>query len=452
VQIEQSIKVLAKRKLVLADPNPRTRGEMGRYLRSIGMEVAEASSVDEACEMVRTGQPAMVAVDMELPGDPCRVFKAVAERRHINEVKTVLTCRATARRERLVPMVSTGAQSGVLSAVIITPCRPETMIERLARVLMGDEERQRTNAAVLEPVTTTVDGNNSLLLQRVLCPYHDRETRVKRYALRLNRIETEANFFDVPVYTKAVNGADYVNYHQLCVTVCPECYFASADPAHFVQIGDKKHAPAWQAAAKHAGGHHKHASPISHSLKYAVMARARERQDMVEGVDESFFSENRSMADAVKSFELALNCSELLHKVSRHTHPDELIKQGNYHLRLAHLQESLGVSQVTRDKHIEQASRLLREAYPNLSDAAVPRGTYQVVATSIYLNEDREAHQYLSQLARWAKTVHNPEGQKLAEQYLYRSAKAWECREYHRKPVVEPEQVELQAPFIARVA
>lgn len=438
--IEQSIKTLFKRKLVLADPNSRTRGEMARYLRSVGAEVFEAQSVPEACDLVRAQVPALVVFDLDLTGDVGRLLHVIAEKRNGAVVKALLTCRARTSKARLVPVVGLGSASGVLGGILLTPCRPEAMIEKAAMVLdsVTSAKAAAHAAAELEAAVSVVEGNNSLLSQRVLCPFHEEEVRARRFALRINHIEMEPDFFDVPVYTKAVGRADYVNYHHLCVTVCPECLFASADPGHFAMPHDKRHVM----------------RTLTHTAKYAIASRAHQRRELVGAIDEDFFSDKRGASGAIKSLELALQCSETLHRVAKHVYTDELVRQGNYHLRIALLQKQGGGSSALRDEHIDRASRLLKEAFPSLPESGLPRNLYQVVATSIYMGEDKEAHQYLTQLSRLSRTSRDPSLRTSMDRYLGRSTNAWENRQENRRVVV-PSLAPvpfLNAPFVAQAA
>lgn len=433
--IEQSIKTLSRRKLVLAESDSRHRAETGRYLRSIGMEVFEAGGSSDACNVIQMQSPVLVVVDVDLEGDPARVIRAALDKRRATiespfkpSTKVILTCKAKTPRDKLLALAGQGVE-----AILVTPCRPELMIDRLARAIeLQDKPHPITSAAAaaLRPVSL-VQGNNSLLQQQMFCPFHEKQTVARRYALRVNHIETDPNFFDVPVYKQAIGSADFVNYHQLCVTVCPECLFASADPAHFLAPHDRRHLT----------------RQLPSSARYAIISRAQQRREILGTPSNTFFNEHRSIEEAIKSFELANHCSATLHNAAPRQLADELVRQGNYHLRIALLREQLGQSQSLRDKHIEQASRLLKDAYPTLPEANIPRGVYQCVATSIYFGEDHEAHQYLSQLSKLSRQATDPSFKQALERYLLRSARAWEDRDDHRKPQHVETDV-ARAPFL----
>lgn len=422
--IDQAIKVLGGRKLVLADHSAKYRSQIARYLRSIGLEVAEANNAQEACDLLTVMSPDLVSIDIDLPGDVRRCILEAGEMPGSNgSAHVLLTCRPRTPREKLLAAITPA-----VGAAVVTPCRPELMIEKLALLVAPPKSENPIDNPI-----SIVPGNNSLLLQQVLCPFHEQHVPTRRFSLRMNRVESEPNFFDVPVYTHAIGQADYVNYNQLCVTACPECLFASADPSHFMASGRRGHAP----------------STFSPSARYAINSKIHQRKEILGGeAPESFFSEGRTSEQAIKSFELALHCSLSLHSSSPRQYAQEPIRQGNYHLRIALLQEQLGKPVSARDAHIERAAEILKDAFPSLSEADIPRSVYQVVATSIYMGNDKDAHTYLGQLARFSRTARDPMLKQSMDRYLYRSAKAWENREYHRR---KPDVVQPMAPFLTTV-
>ncbi len=417
--IDQAIKHLAGKKLLLADPNAKYRAQIARYLRSVGMEVSEANDADEACDLLTVVAPSLASVDIDLPGDVRRCLLAAGESHGREAARVLMTCRARTPREKLLAAIVP-----CVGAAAVTPCRPELMIEKLATLLAPPQAEHPIDNPI-----SLVPGNNSLLLQQVLCPFHEAQVPARRYALRMNRVESEQNFFDVPVYTHAIGHADYVNYNQLCVTVCPECMFASADPAHFL-----------------ASGRRQHNAPIAAAARFAIISKMHQRRELAGGeLAESFFNEQRSSEQAIKSFELAIHCSVALHAASPRIYAQEPVRQGNYHLRIALLQEQLGRPLSARDLHIERAAQILKEAFPSIAEADIPRSVYQVVATSIYMGNDRDAHTYLTQLARYSRSTRDPIIKQAMDRYLYRSAKAWENREHHRR---RPDMIHTMAPFL----
>ena len=455
LSIEQSIRLLDRKRLVLADPNVRPRAEMARYLRSIGMDVREAATLPEALTELRSFGPALITFDLDLPGggrdDFARALQLASERKvQSNNVtdplhtpllptrtRVLLTCSSRTPKPRLL-----GAITPAVAGVIVTPCRPETMILRLARVL--DHPVATATASPDErPPVSTVASNNSLLQHRVLCPFHDVPVEARRFSLRMGKMECTVNFFDIPVYTKPIGHADPIDFHRLCVTVCPECLFASPDPGCFLPV-----LPLGKSALKHPP----HPAHAPHA-RLAVMARAAERRQLAGPLPESFFTEHRTPGDALLAYHLAIASSQALQSSGAINAGDELVRQGNYHLRMAHLHETqppltdpAGPTSAASD-HIEHAARLLRDAFSTLPESALPRNISQVVATGIYLGEDREVHQYLGQLAKLRQQTADPSARQLIDRYLVRGARAWEDREQHRRPAEVPVPFRHAIPF-----
>jgi CheY-like chemotaxis protein len=449
VSIEQSIRELKGRKLLLADPASRIRAEMARCLRGVGMEVREAATVPEALAELERFAPDLICIDVDLPGGELGPLIRHLGQRKSPIVSTtsarpslaiVLTCSARTPRERLVTLITPA-----VCAVIVSPCRPETMIDRLARVVPGARGSEATGPQHSEPsAVVAVPGLNSVLEHRVYCPFHDNPVESRRFSLRVGKIETEPDFFDVPRYVRAVPGADPVDFHRLAVTVCPECLFASIDPNLFITPTPRG------PGGSSAGAGQSLASKLPSAARFAIMSRACQRRQAVGDLPAEFFTSARSLEDAVRSYRLALHCSAALGGPSRTSPPEELVRQGNYHLRLAHVQQSLGQNDSDRDKHIDHASRLLQEAFGSLPEASIPRSVYQVVATCIYKNEDRVAHQYLSKLAQLRKQTTDPHLCEQFNHYLGRCSRAWEDRELHRR--VAPVPTEAAVPFLEKAA
>jgi len=75
------------RKILLVEDNELNREMLTRRLKRAGLEVLQASNGEEALERMRSGQPDLVLMDMNLPvmdgWTACRHAKADQEIRHI---------------------------------------------------------------------------------------------------------------------------------------------------------------------------------------------------------------------------------------------------------------------------------------------------------------------------------------------------------------------------------
>lgn len=455
--IDVAVRLLARQRLVLADGECRRRGEMGRYLRSVGVEVREAGTLAEAVEAVRDSGPAVLVLDIDIPGaeSPAELVRAVrfaAERRVVvpasddraalpfqpGRTMVLYTCSAYTSRKRLLALLTPE-----ISGVIVVPCRPELLILRVASLL--DRTSSATSAG--GSAVTVAPGNSSLLQHRVLCPYHDKPVEARRFSLRMGKMEASVNFFDIPVYTRPVGNAEPVDFHRVGVTVCPVCLFASVEAGAFLPV-----AVHGRSAPRASSG-----AALSPTARLAVMSSARERRELAGALDESFFSESRSAPEAVVAHRLAIESTRTLLEAGVWNPAEASLRLANGHLRLAHVRESAGEPELA-GTNIEHASRQLREAFATLPEPAIPRAVYQVVATGIYLHQDRDIHPYLSQLSKRKNSFRDPANRQLAERYLTRSMRAWEEREQHRRPVVPGVEVSdspalaCGVPFIQRAA
>lgn len=441
--IEQSIRDLSRRRLILANPNPRSRAEMARCLRGIGMDVRETDNLPETLAQLQNQPAELLTLDIDLPGgDLAKTIRALSSKRppatatfnpavDIAPTRILLTCSPRTPRERLLPVITPA-----ISAVLLAPCRPELMIDRLARALaQGHAPATATNE---HPNVSTIPDLNSVLEHLVFCPYHDSPVPSRRFALRVGKIEVVPDFFDIPTYTKPLPSADHVDYHRLAVTVCPNCLFASIDPANFIVPGSKSDAAA--------------AAKVTPAARYAIVSRVHQRRQSIGELDPAFFSHQRSLTDAVRSYELALQCSTALASQSHLPASNDLLRRGNCHLRIAHVQKTLDSPHDERDNHISHASRLLREAFSSIPESALPRNVYQVVATSIYHGDDRLAHQYLSTLATFRKSAPNPTLREQLDHYFTKSSLAWENRENHRKQSPTTPTPTAPIPFLTQAA
>src|SRR5690606_3391313 len=140
--------------------------------------------------------------------------------------------------------------------------------------------RQDLGLASPEPQSTTrhVEGNSSLLIHQVTCPFHPQPTTLDRYVLRSGKIETEMSFFDVPIYKSATRGGDFIDYNVLGVTVCPQCLFASNDPAHFADPAERSIKPV----------------EFNASTVAAIERRTAIRRSIAQGLTRYFYTERRA--------------------------------------------------------------------------------------------------------------------------------------------------------------
>ncbi len=270
--------------------------------------------------------------------------------------------------------------------------------------------------------TQHVNTNNSLLVREVYCPFHKAPEPLDRFILRTGRIITEANLFDLPVYTTASKGADFINYHLLNVMVCPRCLFASNDPSHFIDPGQKEDKQP------------QFSPPTIKAIEGSLDQREAIAGDLAEG----FFTEERDIEGALKSIRLGIASSLVLNEMNKTRMNVELLRVANYHLRLAHFAEELKQEQQAIDGHLKDALDWLEKAFGLLEGAQLYKCAYQLIAACVYFGDDNNAHRFLSRLVEIERdpTRMFEEGRGMLDRFLGRAKQLWSDRNEHRSPLI----------------
>src|SRR5262249_6795193 len=116
------------------------------------------------------------------------------------------------------------------SCVLVRPLTSDGLLKAFRQALEESHERKlqaRQGEAQKRATARRVDGNNSLLVRPLECPFHETPVDVEHFVLRTGKILPDTSFFDLPVYKSPVGGADPVDYHLLGVATCPRCLFST---------------------------------------------------------------------------------------------------------------------------------------------------------------------------------------------------------------------------------
>jgi CheY-like chemotaxis protein len=388
-----------------------------QVLHQEGLAVRACPTGQDLIEMAKQSAPDLLLVDVDWPVELPSLCRILARFHATRALLTVLVCPANIERHRLEKLQALGVFA-------ILP-RPLTY-SRLATVCTqavrhaGFLREQFGIAPPAEQTTTRhVESNSSLLIHQVRCPFHDEPTPVDRYVLRSGKIETEMSFFDIPIYKSATRGADYVDFNLLAVTVCPQCLFASNDPAHFIDPAEKSIKPVeWTPATRNA-----------------VAGRTAVRKSLAPGLESSFFTEARDAQQALVAYALAIDSAKTVYEHNKYAMPIELLRLANHHLRLMHLHEMLKSPVAKLEEHAREAGEWLKKAFPLLEGAGLYKTVYQLVAVALWTGEDKAAHQYMSRLAELERDATVPKEEKAhIERFHSRCKTAWEDRDLHRSP------------------
>lgn len=405
-------------KLVVASSDPKLIAAVLELCRAEGFQAFHVTDSTAAIEAAKQHRPDCLYIDAALRGvDPGKIVRILQRFGPTKCCVSILIAPESISPLRLQQMESLGAL-----CVLQRPFNPYSIKAAFGAAIRRSCELKKIHeppAAKTASPTRRVDGNNSLLARQVACPFHDEPVTFDRFLLRTGRILTDVSFFDLPVYKAPVGDADFVNYHLLNVAVCPRCLFATNNPEYLLDPGVKPHA---------------HSS----ATRQAIISGFGERRDIAAHAGSSLFTEHRDEADAEIAYRLAIHCSETIFNCNRHTLTMELLRLGNYHLRLAYLYEQQNPANDLREAELAKALQWLKQAFTVLSGPALYKAAYQTIALAIAFGDDKTAYPYLTSLQNLRNEPGlSPEGAGALDRYIARAKSAWENREDQRLPSVQ---------------
>lgn len=414
--------------VLLAVQKDRLRQAAARLLEEHGWQIKAIEHSYDILYAVRQYTPGVLLLDLDMPlSDILSTIRILRRNPQTQHTQTLVACREQLDRQLLLELGNAGA-----AGIIVKPVTEKVLIEKISQclALAAAAAKAPSDPREQSGAVQHVLGNPSLLRRRLACPLHDKPPEFWHYTLRSGKVGVDMTFFDIPSYTEAVPGATYVDYHLLAVAICPECLFASNNPDYFLQPGGREmRGPIFDPAPRQA-------------LIDAVEDRLKVRT----GPLPHLFDEQRNFGEALVAYEAALLSSRQLHNCNQHHYAIELVRMGNYHLRLAQLLEKYPLAgshapvspadtQWQIHDHYQQTADLLKHAYVYVQGPLFYRNTYQIIAVMLYLRQDSQAYQYLSRLKELEHQP-SPDAQDRAAlaRYLQASQKAWEDRNYHRGP------------------
>jgi DNA-binding response OmpR family regulator len=403
-------------KIVIASRDEGMISALAALVCRDGFEPVVVADATAALDAAKLHQPDCIWLDAAVRGlDVGRVVRILHRYGPTQATVPILIAPEKISPLRLQQMVGLGA------SVLERPIDGQALSGAFTAALTQAGEFRASHrpppAKTVSP-TRRVEGNSSLLARRVACPFHEEPVPFDRYLLRTGKILTDISFYDLPVYKTPVAGADFVNFHLLNVAVCPKCLFATNNPEYLIDPGVPHHGfPA--------------------TTRTAVINATVERQAMAKGVSRNFFTEHRTDVDAMIAYQLAIHCGQILFNCNRHSLPVELLRLGNYHLRLAHLYELQDPADPRREIEAVKALQWLKQAFAVLEGPALFKAIYQVIALAISFGDDKGAYPYLTALQnlRNEPNLSNADLGSL-DRYIARAKTAWENREDQRLPGV----------------
>lgn len=409
----------ARRRILLTEADATRRAVMKIVLAESGYAVTDCADAAQVMQRVKSVVPDVILIDAALPHEQARQCIRMLKRCYqTSAIAIVLTCPPAMDNPSVAALMRDGA------ALVLH--RPYSRVRLLEAAALASKQTAISKADMATalgqqtPNARRVKSNNALLARPIACPFHDDRPQFDRYLLRPGAVAAHNSFLDIPEYDATLPGYDRVNYQLLSIMVCPECLFASSHPGYFLDPSEHKE-------------RHITFSPESRSA-IAADAAARRQLAQARHISSNFFNEHRSPTDAALAYELAIHCSEIIYEKNKYALGGELLRRGNYHLRLAQLQEMRTPPAPDRiRKYLLAAIAPLRKAEAVLDGAVRYKAIYQLMALAIMLNEDSAASAYLNRLADQEAAALG-ENKAHATQYLDRARTAWENRAAHRVP------------------
>ena len=407
--------------VIVADKG-RPDGVLDETLRADGWTVLRCRDARSAVTAAKEHTPDIVVLDIDLPeADFCaRVLKRCDDTRR---AVIMLASPTACARERVKLMVDAGAQV-LLAKPVVAPILRAKVADALRRLRAAPGPRDLASTSA----TRRVQGNRSLLYRPLECVLHEAPVPVARYLLRTGAVQSEPNFFDLPVYLAAAPGNDFVDFNVAGLIVCPRCLLSSTDPAHFREVtppAAASEAPPPPAPVFEAG--------VAAALRDAAPQRGT--LAAVRGPD--FFTHRRTPADAIVAYRVAIACSRTIIAASPFRVPTEVLRQASYHLRLAHLYERTRSAPALADEALRSARALVGEAYTLAQGPNFFKAAYQAIALALWFGDDREAWQYLAKMNELDQSpTLSKDDRGPLQRYHARARRAWEDRALHRSPTL----------------
>ena len=314
-----------------------------------------------------------------------------------------------------------------LFALLERPLTCEAIRETFAAALRFHADATALRRPIKpKPAATLVDGCNSLLQRTLLCPFHPYGVEVRHYALRAGKQYARTDDFDVPTYSQAAPGADFVDYTLAGLCVCPECYFATTEPRFLTDPNNTDDPEPYFA--------------IDAATLARVTAEAGRREllahDALGGQPAaSLFDFRRTRREAAVGYELAGMSGRAVYEAAPTRRAAELTRLGGYELRRAALCAALGDDPAATTARRYAAVAWLDKAFLTARGPSLYLAAYQLVALCVYLRDDSAALRYLGAMRELSGLNRRDlEEPVVLDRYLRRAQHLWADREHHRGP------------------
>ena len=413
--------------ILIATANVREITALQTVLGDDGAKVEVVTSGGRLLEEAKRLEPDILLLDIELAGlDVGPATRVLARHPGTSGSATILLLgeNTSPRLMRMMKDLGTFAlmPRPLTCAAIRSSFRSAA---KFAAEATKTEQRKETRAH-----PRLVPGCNALLRKQLNCPFHPFGVKVSHFELRSGKLVGDTDLFDVPVYHKAARDGDFVDYNLASITVCPDCFFATNDPNYFDD-------PDLGEAALPAGAN-RNAYRLDPATRGKVATSAGLRSltahdRLGREPDASFFAHDRSVEAGLIAYELAIMSSRSLYEAAPVRRSVELLRLGNYELRIASILHGLKRDEATVLSHRAAAAEWLERAFIDCKGVGMYKSAYQLVAIYCHLGQERKAFPFLGTLKEQTKLSRRDQEDPAAlERYVRRAEAVWADRDHHR--------------------
>lgn len=240
------------------------------------------------------------------------------------------------------------------------------------------------------------------------------EKNIMFWQLGKNNARPKKNIFGVPTYNNTNDDENFCNFNLMQVTVCPNCFFASNRLDYF-QIQGKK-------AGK---------LPIASSgFETEWQKTVYYRKELINEINEGFFTERRTKTEAILSYQLAIETEDYL---SRFDPDRSTFKLNTIFLILtqAELAMENGLRAIAERK-LQEVKNRLETVFTNLKKTEKIQVASLLIMIKIYFKNYEHIEIYQDFLKNYpSRKALDPESEesKSLSQAIKMTTEAWKHRD-----------------------
>ncbi|MGK0288796.1 MAG: chemotaxis protein CheX [bacterium] len=263
---------------------------------------------------------------------------------------------------------------------------------------------------------TTISHENNVLTRIEVSSSSDPNApQFPIYLLKPNSQYITKDLFLINEYTRPKKGYDLCNYLKFEVFVCPKTYFASNRLEYF----------------------HQSFTPLDNRLEEpelkGYLFKKLDKMSLIGELPKSFYSTERSIEQAITSFDLAIFTSNALYGYDPIKFEDELDKIVEYSFKAA-LLAKIQLNIQRELKYLKAAFSFLKKLLdlkPNISKLS--RVLYLLTAISVYIGDTQGSKVFFDQLFKiyqenFESLKTSPMGIEVKE-YMELTKKVWSLQE-----------------------